>query len=475
MDTVKLYRIQAIPCKGQGLVAATKIAKGTRILSEEPLLTAPRHTDSMEKLHKSLVEKVAGLSDDQRQAFFSLHNAFVDEMAQELGIARTNALPLVSNASTRDVSAVPSLLDQAGIFVDASRINHACIQNAHHAWNDDLGQLTVHAIRDIDEGEEITIMYLDVRRKRTFRRRKLKQKFRFSCSCQMCCLPPTRRPQNDANLYEIQTLDKWVTDAEQVKYVLFQYLFLGVRKLLRLSQEEGLADVTVARTYDNACQIAIVKGDRARARVLAERASAAWTILEGNDSPAARRMRDLMTDPTKDPTYGCPSHWSTSTSDIPSRLSPEAFEAWLWTGENVDPQWQYADLRYDATFPSFEWLPEENDLEFYESPGEPSYKPRKHWCFLAEIADVNLFRRLMLLVEDKDGRETEVAFHTDDRGLGLNPLRVRKGHTVAILYANQHGFVDMSRGIRLDNADALTVSDPLVWQKTPLHRSLNTR
>lgn len=38
MGPNKLYTLQEIPGKGLGLVAAAKIVKGTRILSEDPLL-----------------------------------------------------------------------------------------------------------------------------------------------------------------------------------------------------------------------------------------------------------------------------------------------------------------------------------------------------------------------------------------------------------------------------------------------------
>jgi hypothetical protein len=107
-------------------------------------------------------------------------------------------------------------------------------------------------------------------------------------------------------------------------------------------------------------------------------------------------------------------------------------------------------LRSKTAFPAFDGLPEENNvsLEFYESADGSSYRPRKHWCFLAEIIDVEKFLRLRLIVKDKSGRIVPIAFYTDDRGLELDPLYAQEGFTVAILYAEQHGFLDLSVGIR---------------------------
>jgi SET domain-containing protein len=114
----RLYIIQEIPGKGHGLVAATTITKGTRILSESPLFRVPQGGNSKEQLRDSISKKIAALREEQRQAFLSLRNSFEDEDGPELGRVRTNALPLGSDATT------------GGIFLDSSCINHSCNPNA---------------------------------------------------------------------------------------------------------------------------------------------------------------------------------------------------------------------------------------------------------------------------------------------------------------------------------------------------------
>lgn len=82
-----------------------------------------------------------------------------------LGIIRTNALPFGDHE------------EEGGIFLHACRINHACDNNAQKSWNENIKRYTVHALRDIDEGEEITIYYLGVVNSRRARQESLERKF----------------------------------------------------------------------------------------------------------------------------------------------------------------------------------------------------------------------------------------------------------------------------------------------------------
>ncbi len=189
--------------------------------------------------------------------------------------------------------------------------------------------------------------------------------------------------------------------------------------------------------------------------------------MEGEDSPAVREHRELARDPSQHPYYGSSARWATSISDVPLGLSAEEFSAWLWRETDPAPAptppqntAQYADFRNDDMFPCFNELPGENelDLNFYESTDGFSYRPSMHWCFLAEIVEIEQLTRLRLVVKDKTGHHIPVAFYTDHRGAELDPRCLEKGHTVAILYGEQHGFLDRSVGIRHENPAALKVT-----------------
>ncbi|KAL5409510.1 hypothetical protein PMIN04_011019 [Paraphaeosphaeria minitans] len=93
-------------------------------------------------------------------------------------------------------------------------------------------------------------------------------------------------------------------------------------------------------------------------------------------------------------------------------------------------------------FPTFEECPNENypDLDFYELKAGFALVPKRHWCLVAEIADIEFFVRLRLWVKDRTGHEFPVSFYIEDDQRWLDLTRFRKGQTIAILYAEQHFF-----------------------------------
>jgi hypothetical protein len=122
----------------------------------------------------------------------------------------------------------------------------------------------------------------------------------------------------------------------------------------------------------------------------------------------------------------------------------------LWEKEKRPESRQYANLRNEEAFPTFVGLPRGDDinLTFYNTVNGFNYTPRKHWCFLAEITDIEMFIRVKLIVRDKAGTAVPVAFYTDGRGIEFAPSQLQPGYTVAILYAEQHDFLDCTTGIR---------------------------
>ena len=254
-----LYAIRPIPGKGQGLIATSKIHKGTRILSEVPLFKVPGDELDLKVVNDHVIRALRSLNKDGQRAFLALHNAYEKCPSPFLGIARTNVLPLGSEAR------------EGGLFLEASRINHSCRHNAQNTWNANIGQLTIHALRDIEVGQEITIAYLDRKMGRAERRLHLKEKFFFDCACELCMLPPAQREESDLRLSKIQFIDDCLNDTDSGASGYDEGLYL-VRTILRLLEEEGVWDASVPRAYYDAFQIATANRDDARAKVFAERA-----------------------------------------------------------------------------------------------------------------------------------------------------------------------------------------------------------
>ncbi|PMD60357.1 SET domain-containing protein [Hyaloscypha bicolor E] len=168
-----------MPGKGKGLVAIEKISKGTRILSEEAVVTVSESVGS-ERLRTSICKQVEALSENQRRDFLSIYN-----------------IHLYRNAAK----------DQGAIFLEACRINHACDNNTQKNWNKKIKRHTVHALRDINKGKEITITYLAPLKNRKARQKALQEKFDFTCLCYLCSLPLEQSQESDRRLEEIYRLD----------------------------------------------------------------------------------------------------------------------------------------------------------------------------------------------------------------------------------------------------------------------------
>ena len=77
----------------------------------------------------------------------------------------------------------------SGIFEHYSRINHACNPNVHNSYNPTLQKLTVHAVRQINKGEEILTSYIAGTCRTREQRHQHLSNWGFECRCK-CCVGP---------------------------------------------------------------------------------------------------------------------------------------------------------------------------------------------------------------------------------------------------------------------------------------------
>ncbi|KAE9367180.1 SET domain-containing protein [Stipitochalara longipes BDJ] len=315
-----LYTIEHIMGKGLGFVATSKISNGTRILLERPLFKAPGSTEDISSAEIIVLREVKSLTKEQQLAFFALQNVQGRKCTPELGIVITNMLPLGES-------------NGGGLFLKASRINHSCQPNAQHAWNDVLGHLTVHALRDIEADDEITISYISgVSPGYAERQRHLMDAFSFSCACELCSLPLPARAGSDYRLEQIRSINEDDGAATDLVQVLERPAksFNQVHRLFGLLEEEGICDIRVARACFNAFQIAAVVGDKARAKVFAERAYAARKVLAGDDNPTTIEFKHLARRPVDYHLYGTRIKCYDDSWEAPRGMHGEELENWLW-------------------------------------------------------------------------------------------------------------------------------------------------
>lgn len=117
------------------------------------------------------------------------------------------------------------------------------------------------------------------------------------------------------------------------------------------------------------------------------------------------------------------------------------------------------NLRNRRSFPTYASCPDENEVNttYYGSNDGFVYEPKRHWCLFAEIMEVETFLRPRLVVRDRSGQKFIVAFYLDNN-VTFDPTGYQRGNTIAILYPDQHQFLDSTVGIRQEDLKSVQVS-----------------
>lgn len=188
-----MFRVSQAGAKGYGVFATRPIARGTRIIADRILL-------SVDNRDTSVLGAAARLSPDDLQGLLSLsiNNAKRQSWAY-LATAAWGSFPssLGSIAQRSDLLnifynnnfALSGPSGRRAVFRTVARLNHSCVPNAQGNLNTALpgGQFTIHALREIADGEEITISYLHNELEiRSARQKRLKEGYGFECACEIC-------------------------------------------------------------------------------------------------------------------------------------------------------------------------------------------------------------------------------------------------------------------------------------------------
>jgi hypothetical protein len=154
----------------------------------------------------------------------------------------------------------------------------------------------------------------------------------FLCSCPFCSLPDEQSKQSDKRLARIDQLGDLIgRDGMALKFSLRTLRYAD--ECVRLYNEQGPGDSRLARTYMDAAQVTIAKGDLARGRIFAERAVEGWRASGGDDCKEVLEHGDLCKNPATFSLYGRSMAWQTTIEEVPQGLDPNEFEDWLWRRE----------------------------------------------------------------------------------------------------------------------------------------------
>jgi len=271
------FHAQEVAGKGLGMLATSKIKKGSLILAEKPAfmmsavegLTAKMAGVAVEE--SVLVDKVRQLAPDARQAFWSLHDCKMHNGKKSArGIFETNAI------ATGEASSADTL---NGLCILGSRFNHGCQPNVSRVWKDNLGLEVFRAATDVSKGSELCIYYVDVRRNRRERQAQLKASFDFVCSCEVCRLEGNAQAASDKLRDALLRLDSEVVDGSQNP----QDALAKVKRVLDIIQRELAGNPWwFKRAYYDGFQWALGAGDLELAKSMMKQAIENKVLCEGD-------------------------------------------------------------------------------------------------------------------------------------------------------------------------------------------------
>lgn len=394
-----LYVLQDVPGKGRGLVATQKILKGTRIISEKPILTYTHEAlnePNMPQISAVICQQLAALSEHEWQRFDLMSH----HEESPCKILKDHYIEIFISYSQ---CASPDFVGDQGLFLEGGFANHSCDNNAQQNWNEYIQAQTIHAMRDIEKGEEITLCYIIRLQIRKARRKKLRNypSF-FDCLCDLCSLPPDASQQSDKNLTKLEDLrvimTRWfAAGLYQVSPLL---VLRNFEQQIQLWNKQGRQDFSYAGALSATTDFVIGHGDLARGRIFAERTAAVRKTLFGADCKQYLESEALARDPRKPDGTAGTDEWKTGADEVPEGLGAEEFEAWLWRRERPAVlRDDVADLRDRVIFRARDDLPvgrivynEVLDCWFEieedgdGNKGRGKYEQR-HWCFLGEMID----------------------------------------------------------------------------------------
>ncbi|KAI0815432.1 hypothetical protein GGR55DRAFT_675050 [Xylaria sp. FL0064] len=209
----QIVEVRQTSSMGKGLFATRHIPLGTRIQAESPIVRiANLHPfsrdvavicDALRYLSKAEFEELDQL--DYDEGYDTEGNCRkIREWYKEQAFITPSQFPLKGKELreyakttikrcaiflTNRVALGVTVEHGVGVFRQTSRVNHSCVPNTFKWYNWDLGQLTLHAMRDIQPGEELTADYIRGGLIAKQERAERLSNWGFTCTCRGCTDP----------------------------------------------------------------------------------------------------------------------------------------------------------------------------------------------------------------------------------------------------------------------------------------------
>lgn len=195
-DYVGPIKVVDIPGKGKGIVASQDVKKGTLLIVSKAFAVVDNDYAADTALPRAILGKltpetardVSALYDGKDRSTAQPEPPGNPSLERLIAVCKFNAF------TTEGFTDLPAHRDfehkpLRGLWILPSYFNHSCLRNAHRTYYGDV--MTVFAIADAKNGDEITINYVDPMDSYTVRASRLKLGHGFVCDCRLCELDRT--------------------------------------------------------------------------------------------------------------------------------------------------------------------------------------------------------------------------------------------------------------------------------------------
>lgn len=276
------FHVAAVPGKGLGLLASTSLVRGSPIMSMTPALV----------IHRTFLET---LPPQDQQPLLDLAVSFLTPATRSLFLGQMGHF---GGHKVTDILATNSFQTDVGgedghhyaNYPVVSRYNHDCRPNVVFLIDEGLVHRTT-VVRDIEQGEELTITYLDSFESWGKRQERATGAWGFGCTCQQCSLDEKEIGKSDRRLEEIgrlqMQLEDWRSDGVTREVI---------RRFVKLYRDERL-HFAIAGAYTLAALNHNMLGDEKMAVKYAKLAVEAGNIEFGEASGDVKEMQGLLSNP----------------------------------------------------------------------------------------------------------------------------------------------------------------------------------
>ncbi|KAJ6492242.1 hypothetical protein C8R45DRAFT_990715 [Mycena sanguinolenta] len=238
-----------VPGKGKGVVAQESILRGTLIVSEKPRIMLPFSDKS------NGLKFLSSLSPEDLAFLLS----FPCGQGEHAILGRLKHFtPCVANGD----------VISWGLCETVCRVNHTCYSpmggpNAAYFWNNRTGKEELRAIKNIQEGQEVEVSYMENARNYEDPPAKLRRDYGFDCSCKGCARSTAERATSEERILAYNDFVRELPARFGPEHPLL--ILKDIEKHIVIICEEGYTGEIGQRAHD-AFQLCAYYGDAASAR-----------------------------------------------------------------------------------------------------------------------------------------------------------------------------------------------------------------